>query len=785
MSPATNGYCLPPEAILQLIDAPETPHVSLSPDRAHLVLLQPEGLPPIAEVARPELRLAGLRIDPRNHGPSRLSGYTGLTLQRLGDGTQRPLAGLPPARRYAWIAWSPDSTQVAFCAVTDEGIQLCTADLDSAVVRSVTGPVLNASYGMPYTWLPDSSGWVTRQLVPDMPPPPEPPETPLGPNVQESLGRTAPAPTFQDLLRNEHDDALFVWHTTCQLVRVGLDGAATSLGEPGLYRRCEPSPDGSVLLVDRAEPPFSRLVPVHRFAHAIEVWAADAAWTRTIARVPLAEEVPITFDAVPTGPRSVGWRDDAPATLHWVEALDGGDPAVPAEVRDRLCLLAAPFEGDPRALTDLALRCGGVRWGDEGLALIYEGWWKNRHERVWQVAPDEPGAEPNLLFDRSFEDRYSDPGTPLMRPAGNGRHVLHRLDGALLFLGQGASPEGDRPFVDRLDLATGETTRLWRSEAPWFERPVALLDEAGPRLLTVRESPAEPPNYHARDLATGELRPVTTFRHPYPDLRDVRKELIRYPRDDGVQLTATLYTPPGWSPDHGPLPTLLWAYPREFKSADAAGQVTDSPYRFPRISPHGPLPMLTQGWAVLDGPTMPIIGEGDTEANDTYVAQLVASARAAVEELVRRGVGSADRLAVGGHSYGAFMTANLLAHCDLFQAGAARSGAYNRTLTPFGFQAEERTYWQAPEVYAAMSAFMHVDRIKAPVLLLHGEADSNSGTYPMQSERLYNALKGHGATCRLVLLPGESHGYRARESVLHMWWEQTEWLNRFVNDPRP
>jgi len=458
----------------------------------------------------------------------------------------------------------------------------------------------------------------------------------------------------------------------------------------------------------------------------------------------------------------------------------------PRRVRDTLHLLAAPFEGEPTLLASLGLRFQGVRWGRDDLALVSERWRRTRRTRTWIVEPAAPGTEARVLFDRSYEDQYGDPGTPVMHPTASGTSVLLvGEDGSLFLQGSGASPEGNRPFVDALRPDTGETRRLWRSEAPYYELPVELLDASGHTLLTRRESREAPPNYYVRDLGDGRLRRLTDFPHPAPSLAGAHRELIRYERDDGVQLTATLNLPPGYSPEQGPLPTLVWAYPREYKTAAAAAQVRDSPHRFFRFYWGTPLYWLTQGYAVLERPTMPIIGEGDAEPNDSFVQQLVGSARAAVEEVVKRGVADPRRMAIGGHSYGAFMTANLLAHSDLFRAGIARSGAYNRTLTPFGFQAEKRTYWQAPEVYFAMSPFMHVPKIDEPILLIHGAADNNSGTFPIQSERLYHALKGNGGTARLVMLPHESHGYRARESLMHMYWEMHEWLERYVKHAPP
>jgi dipeptidyl aminopeptidase/acylaminoacyl peptidase len=525
-------------------------------------------------------------------------------------------------------------------------------------------------------------------------------------------------------------------------------------------------------------------VPASRFPQLVELHDLETGEVTEVIDIPLQDAIPITFGSVQTGPRSFGWRADSPATLVWTEAQDGGDAGVEAEVRDRVFMQEVPLEGDPVELATLGYRYGGTMWGSENLAMLTEFWWKTRQLRVWRVRPGQPDAEPELLQERSYQDRYADPGSPIMEPNEFGRYVIRTAnDGRGTFLiGSGASPEGDRPFIDRFDFETGETTRLFRSEAPYFEQPLDVLDEEGRFVLTRRESVDVQPNYYVRDLESGELSPVTSFPHPTPQLKGIQKELVVYERADGVALNGTLYLPPGYTADQGPLPALMWAYPTEYKSADAAGQVSDSPYRFARVGAWSPYLWVMLGYAVFDDPSLPIVGEGDEEPNDTYVQQLVAGAQAAVDVVAEMGVVDRARVAIGGHSYGAFMTANLLAHSDLFAAGIARSGAYNRTLTPFGFQAEERTFWEAPEIYFEMSPFMHADKVNEPILLIHGEMDSNSGTFPLQSERYYGALQGLGATVRLVMLPYESHGYRSRESLLHMLWEMQEWMDRYVKN---
>jgi len=485
---------------------------------------------------------------------------------------------------------------------------------------------------------------------------------------------------------------------------------------------------------------------------------------------------------VPRGPRSVSWRDDRPATLYWVEAQDEGDPQVKADIRDTVYMLDAPFTGKPVTLISLETRLNDIKWCNDSTAIVWEYWNKTRMINGWLVTPGTPGNKPAKLFTYSKEDKYHDPGKPLLKPTAQGTTIMISEGNILYFAGEGASPEGSRPFLDEFNVSTGKTKRLWQSEKPYYEYSVRLLENK--RLVTRRESQEEPPNYFVREVIKNDIKQFTFFPHPMPQFGGVKKQILRYKRNDGVELTATLYLPPGYSPKDGSLPLVMWAYPHEFKSADTAGQITISPYRFIRIYPTSPLVWLTQGYAVLDNPTMPIIGEKDEEPNDKYVEQLVESAKAAVDEVVKLGVADRNRIAVGGHSYGAFMTANLLAHTDLFTAGIACSGAYNRTLTPFGFQGEERTFWEAPNVYSEMSPFNHADKINEPILLVHGEADNNPGTFPIQSERLYDAIKGLGGTARLVLLPCESHSYRARESLLHELWEVNRWLDKYVKSEK-
>jgi dipeptidyl aminopeptidase/acylaminoacyl peptidase len=785
------SYMEPPAVLADMVDAPPTPGVSLSPNGQWMLLLDRPGLPSIEEVAQPELRLAGLRINPRTNGRSRMRSLSGLRFRRLADGEERVVKGLPDGARINYLSWSQDGERIAFMVESKERLSLWSAELKDAKARRL-GPgnlALNAVYGRPYRWLADSRSLVALSIPAERGPKPPTPLAPDGPVIQENLGRKTPARTYQDLLQNAHDEALYEHFALGQLVKLELKSKRVKkLGGPDVVRSFNPSPDGKYLLVETVRRPYSYSLQEDDFPRRIEVISLKNKLIYQVADLPLQDSVPISFGSVPTGRRSVGWRADVAAELVWCEALDGGDGGVEAEERDQVYTLAAPFDGSPKPLITLGNRYGGVIWGHDDLAFVNSWWWRTRNVKVWRVAPADRDRAPQLVDDRSYQDRYADPGRPVMHPGPFGRQVMQTADdGNVIFLsGDGASPEGDRPFLDRHDLRTDETERLFRSEAPHYEYAVELVDAEAGLLLTRRESQTEPPNYFLRHLGNGELEQKTFFPNPTPALEGITKELIQYERADGVMLSAKLYTPAGFRPGvDAPLPTIVWAYPREFKSAADAAQVTDSPYRFTRVGWWSPMLFLTRGYAVLDGATMPIVGEGDEEPNDRFIEQLVGSAAAAIDEGVRRGVTDRDRVAIGGHSYGAFMAANLLAHSDLFRLGLPRSGAYNRSLTPFGFQGEERSFWEAPEIYFAMSPFMNAEKIDEPILIVHGEADNNSGTYPLQSERLYGALKGLGATARLVMLPHESHGYRARESVMHLIWETDTWLERYLKEAAP
>jgi dipeptidyl aminopeptidase/acylaminoacyl peptidase len=778
-------YKKPPPEILEVLHAPVTPQVSVSPTRDFLMLMEGVRYPPIADLAQPMLRVAGLRINPKTNGPHRDSYLTSLVLVRIADGAEIRVA-LPERARPSLSRWSPDGRHFAFLNTVENGIELWIGETATGRTRRLVEARINAAYGEPFQWMPDARTLLV-QLVPEgRGRPPEPPVIPVGPNVQEGSGRPTPVRTYQDLLRTPHDEAMFEYYARAQLAMVDIaDGRPAYIGSPDIFQTAEPSPDGRYLLVARVHRPYSYLVPHTAFPKEVEVWDRSGRMVYKLASLPLHEHVPI--EGVPTGPREYTWRPTEPATLVWVEALDEGDPRKQVPHRDRVLMLKAPFTGSPIEVLKLEHRFAGLRWGEKGgWAFVSDYDRRRRWVRTFLISPDDPTTAPRLVWSRNMQDRYNDPGTPVLRSLPNGQRVIQQ-DGDWIFLiGTGASPEGERPFLDRFHLKTLTTERLFRCDERSYETVIALLRDDGTEVLTRRETPTDPPNYYVRTLSGGlatAMRALTRFPDPTPQLRKITKQLVTYQREDGVQLSFTLYLPPGYTAGTR-LPTVVWAYPIEFTDPAVASQVTGSPHRFLTIQGPSPLFFVLAGYAVLDNVAMPVVGDPET-VNNTFLEQIVMNARAAIRKAVEMGVTDPDRVGVAGHSYGAFMTANLLAHSDLFRAGIARSGAYNRTLTPFGFQNERRTLWEAPDLYIKVSPLMAAHKINEPLLLIHGEADNNPGTFPIQSERMYHAVRGNGGTVRLVMLPYESHGYVARESVEHVLYEMLAWFDKYVKNAPP
>ncbi|BAZ42626.1 dipeptidyl aminopeptidase family protein [Calothrix sp. NIES-4101] len=774
----------PPAPINDILNAAAPPTVLLSPNHKYLVELEQPLMSDIAEMAEPKVPLAGFLLNPQTNAPARYNKYHSLKIRDI-KSHNIVTVDLPQFdqeySQISYLKWSPDSERLAFTLTQTNGLELWVVELATANAQRLTEPILNAAYGIPHRWLTNDS-LICKFIPEERGEPPVKSPIPTGAIVEENLGRKTPSRTYTNLLENPHDEALFEYYLSSSLEIVNLNGQRTALIAPCLIDEARPSPDGNFILLMTLHHPFSYQLPASYFPKRTQILTANGKIIRELEDLPLADNLSIKFDAVRTGKRRIFWRGDRPATIYWVEALDDGNPSNPATKRDALFELEPPFSSEPRLLWQSEYRFQHVLWGQEDIALVWERWFDSRRQRVWQINPQNPETSPQLLFDRSTEDKYNEPGAPMTVLGQYGRDIIRFTpDGDGIYLnGRGASPQGVYPFLDKFNLETKEKERLWQCQDPYFEGVVELLDRQAEILLTRRQSQTEPPNYY---LKNGNNEPVllTDYQDPAPQLAGIQKQLIQYQRADGVGLSATLYLPPGYDVNRdGALPMLFWVYPEEFKDREFAGQVTTATNTFSRPMRDSVLFLLTQGYAILSGPSIPIVGEGNAEPNDTYVEQLVTGTQAAVDYVVGLGIADRDRLGIGGHSYGAFTTVNLLAHTNLFKVGIAKSGAYNRTLTPFGFQGEQRSYWEAPDTYNKMSPFTHLAKIQAPLLLIHGEKDSNPGTYPLQTERLYEALKGLGATVRWVVLPYEDHGYRSREAIGHVLWEMVNWCDRYL-----
>lgn len=776
----------PPKDILDLVDVERAPSVYIDDKKENMILLYTSSFKTIADLSRDEMRLGGLRIDPKTNIGSRTNYLNNIKIRKLNVKKSEAIQveGLPANPRLTNLRFSPDQSMLAMTNTTEKGVEIWVLDLETVSARKITEAKVNANLKDVINWFKDSKSMLVKFI-------PEEKEAlidakssiPTGPTISQNDGKKAQNRTYQDLLKNKTDERNFEQLALSVIYKVNLDGTKTQWLPKAMYKNISFSPDGKYVMVSKVEKPFSYLVPYYRFPSKTTVYTKEAKLVENVLTVPLIEDLPQGFMSVRKGRRGVQWRADMPASLIYVEALDEGDPAREVDFRDEVFQLEAPFKGEGKSILKMINRFYKIEWGNKELAVAHDYWWNSRNTKSYIFNPSNPSVKPEILYDRNYQDVYSDPGEFVTKRNEFGRYTLAMEGSSTFLIGDGYSKEGQFPFLDKLNLKTKKTNRLYQSA---YKDKIEELNDYDPKAKELRvriESKTEYPNYYFRNIKKNKLDQLTYFENPFKSVEGVHKELIKYKREDGVELSGTLYLPVGYDKEKKEkVPMILWAYPTEYKDKSSAGQTTSNPNEFTYLYWASPVFWVTKGYAVLDDAAFPIVGEGDEEPNDSFRKQLVANAKAAIDAVDEMGYIDRNRVACGGHSYGAFMVANLLSHSDLFAAGIARSGAYNRTLTPFGFQSEERNYWEAPEIYYNMSPFMHADKMKHALLLVHGEADNNSGTYPMQSERYFNALKGLGATVRLVMLPKESHGYKAKENILHLLWEQDQWLEKHVKN---
>ncbi len=773
-------YQKPPKEILQLAEFERAPQVLTDSKKNWMIFSYRPTYKTLEDLNQEEMKLAGLRVNPVTNISSSITYSDNLKLKRFGEKTERQVTGLPQNARIAYVSFSPDEKTLAFTNTTDKGVELWLVDLATARARKLTADNLNANLGSPYSWFRDSKSLLVN-VLPDNRKPllSEKDNLPKGPTVSTSDGKVSQNRTYQDLLKTPQDEANFETLATSTIYKIGVDGSKQELLKPDLYIGQSFSPDGNFLMVTTVERPFSYIVPVNRFPMTTKIYDSNGKFLKTVNEIPLNEIMPKGFSSVRTGKRNMAWRNDKPAVLYFVEALDGGDQSKNAESRDEIFTWESPFNTAPKSLMKLPQRFSGITWGDDKTALVYDNWYDTRSSRTYLLNPSTGASK--LISDRNYQDVYSDPGSPETERNQYNRPVLAIKNNKTYWLGAGHTKEGQYPFIDEMDMSTLKKKRIYQSKLKNSkENLIEILDYKNGDVLISQQSAVDYPNYFVRNIKNGKAKALTDFKNPFESLKGVHKEVINYKRNDGVQLSGTLYLPAGYDLKNPKekLPLLIWAYPREYKDLATAGQSTANPNDFTFPSYGSFIYWVNRGYAVLDDAAFPIVGEGDAEPNDTFIPQLVANAKAAIDAVDKLGYIDKKRVAVGGHSYGAFMTANLLTHSDLFACGIARSGAYNRTLTPFGFQSEQRNYWDVPNVYNTMSPFMNADKMKTPMLLIHGEADNNPGTFTLQTERYFQALKNLGAPVRMVLLPKESHGYAAKENIFHVLWEQDQFLEK-------
>ena len=778
-------YQTPPKDIASLLLAKPTPSVSIDQKGEWMVIIERNTYTTVEELGQPEFKIAGLRLNPNNFSPSRQSFINNLTLKNLKENKTYLISGLPTNLAAANINWSPNDKKFAFTQTGKSRTDLYIVDIKTRTAKKVNGKALNTVIGNNLVWLDDNT--IIYKAATHSPTAlPQRKITPLGPTIQENIGKVAPSATFEDLIKSPYDEEVFEFLASSQLI-LNKSGVETLIGKPGIYISIDPSPDKQYILTRVLHKPFSYLVTAYGFPSTVSITDRTGKLVKELAGLPSSEGTPSGYDNTLNAPRAFEWRSDEPATVCWTEPLDSGLIRKKVPYHDALYALPAPFTGTASVLFKTKLRFAGITWGDASLALVTE---MSRSKQLVRLSRYSNGADSlETLFERSQNDAYHFPGNPVLKKNKYNREVIVTTDnGSKVLLNNttGSSPKGDLPFLAKFDLSAKTNSIIWRCSEGSFEYVTSVNDPASLTIITRKESKTLVPNFYIRHLASDTTGiAITAFKNPYPQLDGVSKQKIFYKRADGVDLTGDLYLPAGYNKDKdGPLPVFIWAYPREFNSSADAAQVRGSENRFTTINWGSPVYFVTQGFAILDNAEMPIVAKDGKKPNDTFVEQLQLNAEAAINKLSEMGVGDRNRIAVGGHSYGAFMTANLLAHTHLFKAGIARSGAYNRTLTPFGFQNEDRTYWQDPKLYYDMSPFSFADKIKTPILLIHGDADDNPGTFPINSERLFNAIKGHGGTVRFVFLPYEAHHYDAKENLLHMLWEENEWLTKYVKNAK-
>ena len=724
--------------IEHLLEAEPLPPAVVDPMGRYAVLVHERQLLPMGRLAEPAIELAGHTINPLTGAAHAPLDYYGLTLIDLASREEIPLV-LPRDAVFGYPKWAPDGSRFAFTLTRSRGTELWVGEPGEARARLLASAI-DGGRGSPCTWTADSRRLLCRfvafrdnRRVFDA--------------IADRLAAQA-MPGEPTILSEGQTKRLL--ETQLELID-SVSGQRYSIGAPAAFESVVPAPGQAFLLVTRIAPPYPQVTGVSEVERVVEIWDR---FGRLVKRLPGRA-------------RAVEWRASQPATLTWVERRNDAD---------HIMVLAPPYGAAPLERFEVPNSFSGLRWiGGSGAALVSDYDPSRGRTELWYIDFDDPEAAPRLVTGYSSDsDRL-----PLTTTDSRGAVTLATYDNGIYLRGNELDGPRRRSFLEHVSLTTGVRRRVWQSSGEGYEALVQILSPDAQLLLTRRETSMAPPNYFVSASTREQHWRLTHFEHPAPPLTAAQYVRLEYRRDDGVDLAASLYLPPGYQ-GGSRLPLVVWAYPRQIGAGDAA-KITSAEGTFMTFARAFRLFFLLRGYAVLDDVSMPIIG-AESKANDTFVEQIVANAAAAIDAAESTGLVDATRVGVVGHSYGAFMVANLLAHSRLFAAGIAMSGAYNRTLTPFGFQTERRTLWQATETYLAMSPLLYSDRIEAPLLLVHGLKDDNAGTSPQQSLQFYQAIRGNGGDVELLLLPSEGHSYRGRESVLRTAAQMLAWFDAHLKE---
>ena len=827
---ANEAYVRPPDVIAKLVTAPRHLSVSLtqpSPDRKYFIKEQSNGLPTVSAFGKPHLYFGGLQVDPAANRSRTLTtrGAVALSLIDAATGTSTNI-DVPKGATISSTSWSPDGKQIAFVANFETASHVFVADVATRKSTQVTKTPLLATLVTSVDWTADGTG-IIAVLVPEpRAAQPVKPVVATGPRVQLwTDGKPSPQRNFYSLLEEPYDGDLMEWYVTGQLAVIDVKTkAARKVGLPAMIRSVDMSPNGEYLRVVTMQKPFSYIVQYSSFGVNDEIWDRGGKVVATIEKRPLREAPNDDDDDDDSGERrSLAWIPDGSGMVYIVSDRPArGDSAAapPAAGRtggrggsgagnnrpDRVIKWNAPFgPGDTTTLYRHTGPLSGVAFTDDGKMLFGAGTAGGQGE-IFALRLDNPTHKYTIVRQRGYTPSlggrggrgggrggagdslsfYNNPGALLTRRgAAGGQVVMLSSDSAVFLSGtqyfRDFLQNAPRAFVDKVDLRTGNKTRLFQSATDAVETVAAPLDDDFSKAIVVRESKAEVANSYLRDMKAGTMTRLTNNTDVTPEFTQAIRKRVVVTRPDGITFVVRVTLPADYR-EGTRLPAMFWLYPYEYTSQAEYDRTlrTENVNRFPTGGTRTIEYLATQGYAVANFDP-PIMGESG-RMNDNYVSDLRMNLYAVIDELDRQGWIDRNRLGIGGHSYGAFTTANALVHTPFFKAGIAGDGMYNRTLTPNGFQSERRDLWDGQSTYLEVSPMLYVDQMQGALLMYHGMEDQNVGTTLISSIRMMQALRGQGKVSALYMYPYEDHGPATEETLLDLWGRWTAWLDIYVKN---